>query len=194
MKKYIAALLSFAMIFALCACGGQQASVAENSLDLLEKVWETYGADEKFPAAGGDFTDENMTMDAPGNFGIEDKTALDTSLGLPSSAADLIDNAASLTHMMNVNTFTAAAFRLTDAANADTVVKAISDNLMNRQWMCGFPDELVIITVGDYVISFFGKEDLTDTFEDKVLACFEGAEVVFDEDLIDDDIELPPEL
>lgn len=77
------------------------------------------------PAAGGDFNEENMCMDGPGNFGIDDIDALDATLALPADAAELIDNAASLTHMMNANTFTAGAFHLGDAANSDKLVEAL---------------------------------------------------------------------
>ena len=190
MKKLICAILAMAMLFALCACGGsndnQQASVADDSLQLLQKVWASYSDDEAFPAAGGDFNEENMCMDGPGNFGIDDTDALDATLALPADAAELIDNAASLTHMMNANTFTAGAFHLGDAANTDELVEALKNSIANRQWMCGMPDEYGIITVGDYVIFFFGEKDLASTFKDKVLACYEGAQLVCEEAIVID--------
>ena len=36
---------------------------------------------------------------------------------------------------------------------------------MQRQWMCGFPDKLVVAEVGDeYVVTVFGADELVDTF------------------------------
>lgn len=70
MKKTIAAVL--AIIFALgmvgCAADGSgqgTAETAENPLDVLNKVWDSYTDDEKFPAAGGDMSEANMKDDAP---------------------------------------------------------------------------------------------------------------------------------
>lgn len=36
---------------------------------------------------------------------------------------------------------------------------------MGRQWMCGFPDKLVVISVDDYLVSVFGNEELVNTFK-----------------------------
>lgn len=64
MKKTIAAVL--AIIFALgmvgCAANGNGQGTAEaagNPLDVLNKVWDSYTDDEKFPAAGGDMSEAN---------------------------------------------------------------------------------------------------------------------------------------
>lgn len=46
--------------------------------------------------------------------------------------------------------------------------------------MCGFPEKLVIVTVGQCVISVYGNENLVNTFRDKLLAC-STATTVYDE-------------
>ena len=102
-------------------------------------------------------------------------------LGFPAADADKLTDAASLSHMMNANTFTAGAFHVTNSSDVDTVVSDLKDNIMNRQWMCGFPDKLVVLTLGDYVVSCFGAEELVDEFSEKVTAAFSGASVVCDE-------------
>ena len=60
-------------------------------------------------------------------------------------------------------------------------LNSLRDNIMNRQWMCGFPDKLVVITMGQFVVSVYGAEDLVDTFRDKLQNCFSSAVVVYDE-------------
>ena len=184
MKKLICAILAMAMLFALCACGGsndnQQASVADDSLQLLQKVWGSYSDDEAFPAAGGDFNEENMCMDGPGNFGIDDTDALDATLALPADAAKLIDNAASLTHMMNANTFTGAALQIS-GADADSFIADLEDAIMNNQFMCGMPERLVIVQYEDYVIYAFGVDDIVTEFEANALANLEGAKTQVNE-------------
>ena len=86
--------------------------------------------------------------------------------------------------MMNANTFTAGAFHLADAADADAVVSDIRDNVMSRQWMCGFPDKLVIATLGDFIVSCYGAEDLVNAFRDKLTAVYSSAVIVCDEPIV----------
>ena len=186
MKKLFSLLLAAAMILSLAACGskaddnnGGDTAQPADALALLNTVWSSYSDDEKFPAAGGDY--EHSVDGAPGAFDISDTDNLTYLLSVPAADADKLADAASLTHMMNANTFTAGAYHLSDKSDMDTVVSDLKDNIMNRQWMCGFPDKLVIVTYGDYVVSCFGAEDLVDQFRDKLTAAFDGASVVCDE-------------
>ena len=187
MKKFLTLLLAAAMTLSLAACGSKNDGSAADgdqpatALELLEAVWSSYAEDDKFAVSGGDMNEENMVDDAPGNFSVADGDALDYSLGYPAADADKLADAASLTHMMNANTFTAGAYHLNDKSDMDTVVSDLKDNIMNRQWMCVFPDKLVIVTYGDYVVSCFGAEDLVDQFSGKVTETFADAAVVCDE-------------
>ncbi len=182
MKKFISLVLAAALAFSLVACGsktddkGDQAYTPTSALDLLEKVWNSYTEDEKFPAAGGDYSEENNTADGPGVFDLTDRAVVNSSLGLPETA--MVDQAASLVHMMNLNTFTAAAYHCTD--DADALATALRDNIQQRQWMCGFPDKVAVAVVGEYVVSVFGAEDLVDTFVSHLNGIF-GVQPVYDE-------------
>ena len=42
-------------------------------------------------------------------------------------------------------------------------------------------DKLVVLTMGQFVVSVYGAEDLVDTFRDKLQNCFSSAAVVYDE-------------
>ena len=190
MKKLFPLLLAAAMILSLAACGSKNDDGAASggqpatALELLNAVWANYSDDDKFPAAGGDFDEANMTEDAPGNFSVEDGDALDYSLSFPAADAGKLSDAASLTHMMNANTFTAGAFHVASSSDVDSVVSDLKDNIMNRQWMCGFPDKLVILTMGDFVVSCFGAEELVDQFRDTLTSVYSEASVVCDEPLL----------
>ena len=146
---------------------------------LLTTVWGSYTEDEKFSVAGGDYN--HPVEDAPGAFDITDTASLSSMLVLPESAAADIDDAASLIHMMNANTFTCGAFHVTDSEKVSTVADALRDAISSRQWMCGFPDKFVIITYGQYVVSVFGAEDLVNTFRDKFTAAYTDAAIAYDE-------------
>ena len=189
MKKLFALLLAAVMALSLVACGGNdtktdepsgdQAAEITSALSLLETVWNDYSDDEKFSVVGGGPDAEQMVDGAPGAFDLSDRSLAEYHLVLPETAE--VDEAASLIHMLNANTFTAGAFHVASSSDVDSVVSDLKDNIMNRQWMCGFPDKLVILTLGDYVISCYGAEDLVDQFSEKVTEAFTDAAVVCDE-------------
>ena len=114
------------------------------ALSLLTSVWSTYSEDDKFPAAGGDA--EHSVDDAPGSFDVSNADSLTYQLTFPSADVSLIDGAASLVHMMNLNTFTCGAFHVSDAGNVSTVAADIRSAVQGKQWMCGFPERLVILS------------------------------------------------
>ena len=191
MKKLFSLLLAAAMILSLAACGskaddnnGGDTAQPADALALLNTVWSSYAEDDKFAVSGGDMNEENMVDGAPGNFSVSDGDALDYSLGYPAADADKLSDAASLTHMMNANTFTAGAYHLSDKSDMDTVVSDLKDNIMSRQWMCGFPDKLVVFTYDRYVVALYGNEDLVNTFRDKLTAAYGDAVVAYDEAII----------
>lgn len=149
------------------------------ALSLLTSVWSTYSEDDKFPAAGGDA--EHAVDGAPGSFDVSNADSLTYQLTFPSGDVSLIDGAASLVHMMNLNTFTCGAFHVSDAGNVSTVAADIRSAVQGKQWMCGFPERLVILTSGQYVVSVYGNESLVNTFRDKFVAAHSGASTVYDE-------------
>ena len=198
MKKALSLALAVLLTLSLAACGGKEnpagaggasgdqnnGSGIESSLELLTQVWDSYGDDDKFPAIGGDLSEEHVTDGAPGVFSVDDADMLDATLGFPAASAGKIDDAASLMHMMNGNTFTCGAFRAADAGDAAELSEAIKDNVMHRQWMCGFPEKLVIVTVDNYVVSIFGTGDLVDGFKTRLTAAYAAAEVRCDEPIM----------
>lgn len=200
MKKSIVLIMAGVMAFSMTGCSGGDSSADQNEtsavteitvqnladtpLDILNTVWDSYSESEKFPAAGGDFSEENNNMEGPGVYGTEDAEGIESLFGLPAASVSKIESAASLMHMMNANTFTCAAFRVKDGEDVSAIVSEIKDTLTVRDWLCGFPDKLVIITGGSDVIAFFGKNEPVDTFRDKILESFSDAEIAIEENLI----------
>ncbi len=211
MKKKLVLLLTAAMlVLSVTACGGknsgngageaagnetaggEQAGAATDaavkvevadSADVLNKVWDTFAEDQKFAAMGGDFS--TPVDGAAGLFNIEDVENLTFMLYIPADNVAMIDEAASLMHAMNANTFTGGAFHLTDAANAEALTTALKDNIMSTQWMCGFPDKLMIFTVnGEYVVSAFGNAEIMENFKTGLMEVYgDAAELVAEENI-----------
>ena len=155
------------------------AAAADDTLAILETVWNTYSDDERFPAAGGDSS--HAADGAPGSFDVSSADSLGYMLTFPTDDASLIDSAASLVHMMNLNTFTCGAFRAVNAQDVTKLADDLHTTVQAKHWMCGFPEKLVIATVGQCVISVYGNENLVNTFRDKLLASYSAAAVVYDE-------------
>ena len=204
MIKKISLLLCTILMVSMLGCGSEENAVEEgavtateeakestqeapaveiaDSLEILTSVWGTYDEADKFAIGGGD--SENMTMDTAGAFDVEKIEELDSMLGVPADAAGMISEAASMMHMMNANTFTSGAYHLTDTANKQEFADLLKDNIMNRQWMCGFPDTLLIVSIGDeYMVSAFGEAQIMENFKTKLLAQYEVAEVIYEESL-----------
>ena len=155
------------------------AAAVDDALTILNAIWNTYSDEEKFPAAGGD--SEHAVDGAPGSFDVSNADSLNYQLTFPTDDASLIDSAASLVHMMNLNTFTCGAFHVADANNVARLADDLRTTIQAKRWMCGFPDKLVIVTVGQSVLSVYGNEELVNTFRDKLLTSYSAATAVYDE-------------
>ena len=193
MKRTIAIVLCGLLMIGLIGCGKKEepgdvtvteAVAATDSTDLLTQVWNSYADEDKFAIGGGDYN--NIVMDAPGKYDVTMVEDLDAVLGLPQSSAAMIDDAASIMHMMNANTFTAGAYHVTDSANQQAVVDSLKENIMNRQWMCGFPDTLIVAKVGgEYVVSAFGNAEIIENFKNKLSETFSLTDIVYEESLVE---------
>ena len=184
MKKIVSLVLAAVLALSLAACGKDNASDGDkpakptSALNILETVWNTYGEDEKFAVAGGDFSEANAREDAPGVFDLKDRALVDSELGLPETAA--VDEAASLVHMMNANTFTAAAYHAT--GDTDALAAELRSAIQDHQWMCGFPDKVVVAVRDAYVVVVFGADELVDDFAGRMSGIF-GMKLADDEAL-----------
>ena len=145
-----------------------------DALSILTAVWNAYSDDEKFPAA----------EDAPIRMDISNVDDISYLLTFPAEDAALIDGAASLTHMMNLNTFTCGAFHAVSAQDVSKLADDLRTAIADTQWMCGFPDKLVIVTLDQYVISMYGHEDLINTFRDKLQAAYSSAAIAYEEAIL----------
>lgn len=151
--------------------------------EILTKVWETYQENEKFAAVGGHF---NSYKDGgPAKYDITQVEDLEASFCIPQESIAMVDDVATLQHGMNVNNFSAAAYHLVEGTNMQALIDDIKNMTVNNQWICGFPERLVIITVGDaYVVTAFGSGDIVDNFKTKLLGLYDNVpELVVDEDL-----------
>ncbi len=183
MKKMLKLFLVAVMCLSVVACGQSSKDddiEVKDAVELLNNVWSTYSEDELFPAMGGDYN--TMAENAPGKFDLSDANIVENVLHFPSGSLEFVDDVASIMHMMNANTFTCGAFHVADG-KMDQVSAATKDNIMNTQWICGFPQLLVMVDVNGYLVAAFGNEELITTFKTKLLEVYKNADILFEESL-----------
>ncbi len=210
MKKLFALTLALAMVltlFAGCASGNtdETTEATENetitteevtepsteaasnlpasALEVLENVWAAYAEDEKFAVMGGNM--ESVVDGAPGNYDMAYAENLTYNLLVPADALASVDQAATMIHMMNANTFTSGVVHLTEGTDAAAFAATMQQAIQGNMWMCGFPDNLLIATIGgEYVVVSFGAADLVNVFKTHLTGAYADAEVLYDEAVI----------
>lgn len=206
MKKLLAILLALSLTLSLAACGGKAPSPDPESpetpaspeesdvnpitdaVSAISRVWDTYAEEDRFMTFGGDYNEENQVENAPGLHNIatsDDAAALDDAVGFPADMIDKIAEAAVMRHMLNVNTFTCGAYAVNSADDLDTVCQGIRDSLMNRAYMCGWPEVLYVMKLpNNFVMNVFGARDLVDKFVDAAKEVYgDGLTVYCEEDM-----------
>lgn len=161
----------------------EENSGISDPVTLLNSVYALFGEDEKFPATGGDFSSDEL-IEGAGSFALAEPDMLDNMTGFPAAEIADIDSAATLTHMMNQNTFTAGAYHVVSGTDLATLCEAIRANIQNRMWCCGFPEKLIVATVDDYVIGAFGKEFAISAFTTHLAEAYPSAVIVIEEDIL----------
>lgn len=182
MKKNLKACLAFCCIIALAGCAktgntdgtnnaADESTTAtvnyQSSAEVLETVWNGLSEDNKFPAYGGDQT---APVDgAPGKVDVSNTDVLTYSLLIPEASQNSVTDVATLMHYINPNSFTGATVKV--ASNQqDDFTSQLKSHILSSQFICGFPERLVILSTGDYVIYAFGAEDIIASFEDAAMA------------------------
>lgn len=152
---------------------------ADDPLEVLTQVWNSYTEEERFEVAGGDRG--NMVADEPGSYDLSDAAAADADLGVPEDALPFIQSAASLMHMLLPNTFTCGAYATAGAVDSADLATALRDHIQEKHWLDVIPDKLVILSLDNCIVAAYGKEDLINSFRDKVQECYPEAHVVYEE-------------
>lgn len=187
MKKMLAVLLAMALLLFGCGVSGDKGADAPekgeeyaDAVSVLNEIWDNTPQEQRFSAFGG--SQDAPVADAPGAVDPADGDMLVHTLLIPEDIRENVADAASLVHMMNANTFTGAAVRLKEA-DPETEAEGLRDHILKHQFMCGFPERLVIFTAGDYLVYAFGGEENITNFKTAILDHVEGANLVTDQPL-----------
>ena len=191
MKKIISLVLAAVMVLSMAACNGANnetpdetqapaANVPGSALEILENIWNAYGEDEKFAVIGGNM--EAPVDGAPGNYDMAYAENLTWNLLVPAAQLANVDQAATMIHMMNANTFTSGVVHMAAGADAAAFAAAMREAVQSNRWMCGFPETLVIAVIGgEYVLVAFGVNDAMNPFQTHLAEAYADAEILYNE-------------
>ena len=207
MKKIISLALAAVLALSLVACGNkpvettpvetnpietttpvettvpateENTAPAAGAVGVLENIWNLYGEDEKFAVIGGNM--EAPVDGAPGNYDMAYAENLSWNLLVPAEQLASIDEAATMIHMMNANTFTSGVVHLTEGTDAAAFAQVMRDAIQSNRWMCGFPETLTVAIIGgEYVVIAFGVNDAMNPFMTHFAEAFPGADILFNE-------------
>lgn len=197
MKKILAIVMALVLVLSFASCGGNNTETSstpdtsstetvtgKTSLDVLNDLWAAYPDEDKFFVAEEGMEPFSPFVE-PAAFEYETAEEIDNFLGFPAAEGAKVKNVAFFMHMMNANSLTVAAVQL-EGADKTAVANAIKDNIMNRQWMCGFPERLYVVSVGDVIVYAFGLAGYSDVNGDfmtnfvKNVGTLTGVEVLVD--------------
>lgn len=196
-RKFLLFCIIGSLLLSLVACTNQPVSNTENGKntevesesekkveiadanDILTKVWDTYEMEDsdgnmyndRFSIMGGHF--ESSVMDMPAKYDLTEVSDLEVMYCVPQNVVSMIDDGATMVHLMRANTFTAGVYHVTEKTNVESVVKAIKTQLSEKRWLDGVPDRHVIGVIDDqYVIAFWGTEEVVANFEKELKSIY----------------------
>ena len=198
-RKGLLLLLTATMLLSCIACGSNQTGNTENNKetetekkveiadanDILTKVWDTYEIEDtdgnmyndRFALMGGHF--DSAVMDMPAKYDLTKTGDLELMYCVSQDVIPMLDDAATMVHLMRASTFTAGAYHVTDVSNVKSVVEGIKTQTLGNQWLGGFPDRHVIAVIDEqYVVAAFGDEKVIENFEQALKEVFGKQAVV----------------
>ena len=159
---------------------GNQTQTQNGALQILEKIWNSYPEQERFPVIGGDA--DTMVENGPGNYGLQDTATLNVQLLVPENEAKNITEAAAMFHGMMVNNFSCGVFKVANGVSTGAFADTMQEAVEQARWMCGTPEKELIAVIGDeYVLMAFGLQSVLDTFRAKLIEAYPDAQIKYEQ-------------
>ena len=142
------------------------------AVDVLKALVSIYnttnaGTDFEMGVVGGGY--ENANWESPDVVALTEVDFLTYTLLVPETEQANLTAAASAIHMMNTNNFCAGAYNLAEGTDVAAFAAAMQANIQGNQWMCGFPETLVIADLGGCVVVVYGNAQLVELFGNTIV-------------------------
>lgn len=161
----------------------QSGTADTDSARILQKVWDSYGEEDRFAVYGGSV--EMSVSDGPGDLDMTAVEELTTRYLLPQEQLDMVTEGASLVHLMNNNIFTAVVFRLADSAQGKALADSWRNAIRDNRWICGQPDRLLMAQPDEaHILMAFGSQDAMTAFQEKLNAAYPDSQTLYQEAIV----------
>ena len=144
---------------------------------VLRAAWDKYAEEQKFYPMGGDY--DNL-VEGAGDVPLASEF-LTSNMLVPAEQTANIAEAGSLLHGMMPNNFTCGAYKLVEGADETAFVTAMQTAIQGNQWVCGFPETLLVMKADGILVVAFGNGEIISTFKTNLTAAYAEAEVVIEE-------------
>ena len=122
-----------------------------------------------------------MPKNEPTALSLEDVDVLSAMTYFPADSVSKVQDAAIFYNMMNMNVGgTYSAFRFANEEDVQAMAAQMKNIFENNQWMCGFPDGYVIMSVDNVLLCVFAGNDFLTVFKDAVSSTYVEATVLFE--------------
>lgn len=147
---------------------------------ILGDIWAQYEPQEHFSVYGG--MAEHPVPDAPGDLNPEKPEQWAAHCCFPMGCLQLVQEGASMTHLLNENLFTAVVVRVSEESAISTLIKDWRYGLQHGSWSAVVPERLVLAQVAErYLIMAVGSKENMHTFRRKLLQAYPTAKISYDE-------------
>lgn len=178
-----------------------EAPVAENALEIVNKIFDSFTKEEKienyfgvedegvyYSMIGGGYGD-NMNFEGPGNHPVNDQDSREAAINLfhfNDAVIDMIDGEIAMAmNSMASRNLTVACFRVAESADVDMCAAEVKSALLNAQWgLCGSPEKMTVIVIGDYILSVYGINPQIDMVANRAVELYDMAEVIVSEPIL----------
>ena len=137
---------------------------------------------EKDEDTGEEYSYE-MPKNEPGSLALDNPDEVQNQTMFPLDSVERVQNAAIFYNLMNMNNGTFSAFKLKNEAELPVLADRVRSNIKSNQWICGFPERLVIMRTGDVLICAYGTEASMNAWKSAVASVYNNAETLYEESL-----------
>ena len=157
---------------------------ATDAVEVLKAVMNGYntthaGTDFELHVVGGGY--ENSNWEGPDVVPAADTAYMGDVLLVPEAELANIEATASAMHSMMINNFCAGAYNLVEGADVAAFATAMQAAIQGNQWVCGFPEQLVIADVGGCVIVVYGNGQIVEKFSTAISETYPSTTVLVNE-------------
>ena len=155
---------------------------AYEALDVINTVLDAYnavhaGTDLELGVAGGGYLNSNW-----GGADVvfaEDTDFLTGNLQIPEEEIGNIQGTASAMHMMMLNNFCVGAYKLVDGADVQAFMAAVQNQYLTGQWMCGIPEQAIVVEVDGIVLAGYGLNNIMENFIAAMVESYPNATIMY---------------